>query len=138
MSQHGWHVSGAEGQRPCLTHLYIFRIHHGTRHTANIFLEWIKCIYHIDRASLVAQTVKNPPAMQKTWVRSLGWDDPLAEGMSTHSSIIAWRIPTNRGAWQAIVLTWTWIWMFDWMDMNERLNTAQYISFWQMLTKYAF
>ena len=37
--------------------------------------------------------VKNPPAMQETWVRSLGWEDPLKEGMATHSSILAWRIP---------------------------------------------
>ena len=53
--------------------------------------------------SLVAQTVKNPPAMQKTWVRSLGWEDPLEEGMATHSSILAWRIPMDRGAWWAAV-----------------------------------
>ena len=51
----------------------------------------------------MAQMVKNPPAMQETWVRSLGWEDPLEEGMATHSSILAWRIPMNRGAWQAIV-----------------------------------
>ena len=44
-------------------------------------------------ASLVAQLVKNPPAMQETWVSSLGWDDPLEKGMATHSSILAWRIP---------------------------------------------
>ena len=44
-------------------------------------------------ASLVAQTVKNLPAMQETWVRSLGQEDPLEEGMATHSSILAWRIP---------------------------------------------
>ena len=43
-------------------------------------------------ASLVAQLVKNPPAMQETWIRSLGWEDPLEESMSTHSSILAWRI----------------------------------------------
>ena len=42
---------------------------------------------------LVAQTVKNPPAMWETWVRSLGWEDPLEEGIATHSSILAWRIP---------------------------------------------
>ena len=47
--------------------------------------------------------VKNPLAMQETWIRSLGWEDPLEEGMATHSSIIAWRIPKDRGAWQAIV-----------------------------------
>ena len=37
--------------------------------------------------------VKNPPAMQETWVRSLGWEEPLEEGMATHSGILAWRIP---------------------------------------------
>ena len=45
------------------------------------------------RASLVAQMVKNPPAMWDTWVRTLGQEDPLEEGMATHSSILAWRIP---------------------------------------------
>ena len=45
------------------------------------------------RTSLVAQMVKNLPAMQETWVRSLGWEDPLEEGMTTHSSILAWEIP---------------------------------------------
>ena len=43
-------------------------------------------------ASLVAQLVKNPPAMQDTWVRSLGWKDPLEKEMATYSSIMAWRI----------------------------------------------
>ena len=42
----------------------------------------------------------NPPAMQETWVQSLGWDDPLKEGMTNHASIPAWRIPMDRGAWQ--------------------------------------
>ena len=51
----------------------------------------------------VAQTAKNLPVMQETWVRSLGWDDPLEEGMAAHSSILAWRIPMGRGAWQAAV-----------------------------------
>ena len=46
-----------------------------------------------DRASLVAQMVKNPLAMQETWVCSLGWEDPLEEGMATHSCILAWEIP---------------------------------------------
>ena len=54
-------------------------------------------------ASLVAQMVKNQPAMRETWVRSLVWDDPLEEGMATHSSILAWRIPMDRGAWLARV-----------------------------------
>ena len=43
-------------------------------------------------ASLVAQMVKNLPAMQETWVRSLGWEDPLEKGKAPHSSILAWRI----------------------------------------------
>ena len=44
-------------------------------------------------ASLVAQLVKNSPPMQETWVRSLGWEDPLEKGKATHSSILVWRIP---------------------------------------------
>ena len=58
----------------------------------------------VKRASLVAYMVKIPPAMQETWARSLGWEDPLEEGMAIHSSILAWRIPMDRGAWQATVL----------------------------------
>ena len=54
-------------------------------------------------ASLVAQTVKNLPTMGETWVQSLGWEDPLEEGMATHSSILDWRIPMDRVAWQATV-----------------------------------
>ena len=53
--------------------------------------------------SLVVQMVKIPPAMQDTWVQSLGWGDPLEEGMATLSSILAWRIPIDRGAWWATV-----------------------------------
>ena len=56
-----------------------------------------------DKASLVAQMVKNLPTMQETWVRSLGWEDPPEEDMATHSSIPAWRIPMDRGAWWATV-----------------------------------
>ena len=55
------------------------------------------------RASLVAQMVKNLSAMWETWVWLLGWEDPLEEGMITHSSIFAWRTPRDRGAWWAIV-----------------------------------
>ena len=55
-------------------------------------------------ASLVAQMVKDSLGMQETWVRSLGWEDPLKEDMATHSSILAWRVPMDRGAWQAILL----------------------------------
>ena len=57
-------------------------------------------------ASLVAQMVKNPPAMRETWVQSLGWEDPLEEGMTTHSSILAWRIQWSKepGGLQSIGL----------------------------------
>ena len=47
--------------------------------------------------------VKNLPAMQETWVLSLGWEDPLEKEMATHSSILVWRIPMDRGAWRAAV-----------------------------------
>ena len=53
--------------------------------------------------SLVAQMVKNLSAMWETWVQSLGWEDPLEEGTATHSSILAWRIPMDRGAWRATI-----------------------------------
>ena len=62
-------------------------------------------------ASLVAQMVKTPPAMQKSWVRSLGWEDALEEGMATHS-----RIPEflensmDRGAWGATVQLFAQLW----------------------------
>ena len=52
---------------------------------------------------LVAQMVKNLPAMWETQVRSLGWEDPLEEGVATHSSILAWRIAMDRGTWWATV-----------------------------------
>ena len=70
------------------------------------FFPLIDCLLHAGphlRTSLVAHLVKNPPAMQKTQVQFLGWEDPLEEGMAIHSSILAWRIPMDRGAWQATV-----------------------------------
>ena len=54
-------------------------------------------------ASLVAQFIKNLPAVWETWVQSLGWEDPLEKGMATSSNILAWKIPMDRGAWQAAV-----------------------------------
>ena len=54
-------------------------------------------------ASLVAQTVKNLPVLWETFVRSLDWEDPVEKGMAIHFSILAWRSPMDRGAWQAAV-----------------------------------
>ena len=48
---------------------------------------------YLTSASFVAQSVKNLPAVQETWVPPLGWEDPLEKGMATHSSILAWKIP---------------------------------------------
>ena len=50
--------------------------------------------------------VKNLPAVRVTWILSLGWEDPLEEGMATHSSVLTRRIPMDRGAWQATVSPW--------------------------------
>ena len=54
---------------------------------------------------------KNLPATWETWVQSLGWEDSLEEGMATHSSILAWRIPMDQGAWRAalhgVAKSWT-------------------------------
>ena len=55
-------------------------------------------------ASLVVQMVKNSPATWETWIQFLGWEDPLEKGMANHSSILAWKIPMDRGAWWATVL----------------------------------
>ena len=54
-------------------------------------------------AFLVAQMIKNLPAMRETWVQFLRWEDPLEESMATHSSVLAWRIPMDRGARWATV-----------------------------------
>ena len=67
---------------------------HSLLHDA--FLGHCKTVYDfflIPRASLIAQLVKNPPTMWEAWVWSLAWEDPLEKGKSTHSSILAWKIP---------------------------------------------
>ena len=70
------------------------------------------------RASLVVQTVKNPPAVQETSVQSLGWEDPLEKGVATHCGILAWSIPWTEepGGSQSMGLQES--------DMTERLNTT--------------
>ena len=73
-------------------------------------------------ASLVAQMVKNLPAMWETRVQSLGWDDPLEKGMATRSRILAWRIPMDRGAWRAYSP-----WGRKELDTTEQLSTFTFI-----------
>ena len=62
-------------------------------------------------ASPVAQLVKNLPTMRETWVRSLGWEDPLEKGMATHSNTLAWRIPWTYQPWSCKEL-----------DVNKQLS----------------
>ena len=74
----------------------------------------------VARASLIAQLVNNPPVMQGTLVQFLGWEDPLEEDMATHFSILAWRIPKDRGAWWATVHGVTKSpWGYKELDMTE-------------------
>ena len=72
-------------------------------------------------ASLVAQTVKNLSAMQETWVRSLGGEDPLEKEMATHSSILAWRIPWMEKAMAPHSSTLEW--KIPWMEEPGRLQS---------------
>ena len=66
---------------------------------------------------LVSQTVKNAPAMQETWIQSLGWEDPLEKGMAIHSSFLAWRIPWTQetGGLQSMGSQWV---EHDWVTKH--------------------
>ena len=64
----------------------------------------------------MAQLVKNLPAMQETWVQSLGWEDPLEKGMATHCSILAWRILCNLAGYSS--------WGHKELDMTEQLTLS--------------
>ena len=67
----------------------------------------------------MSSMIKNLPAVWEKWVQSLGGEDPLEEGMRTHSSILAWRIPMDARAW--------WATVHEELDMTERLSTAQIV-----------
>ena len=71
----------------------------------------------VQSGSLIAQLVKNLPAMRETWIRSLVWEDPLEKGMATHSSILAWRIP-----WTSMVhrVTKRQTWLSDFHMVQSR------------------
>ena len=82
-------------------------------------------------ASLVAQMVRNPPSMQETWVRSLGWEDPLEEDMATHSSILSClKNPHGQRSLAATVhgVTKSWTWLSNWAQhtaQSELLGSIQ-------------
>ena len=69
---------------------------------------------------------KNLPAIWETWVQSLGWEDPLEEDMATHSSNLAWRVPMDRGAWQATVheIAKNWMWTEQLSTQHSNFNLA--------------
>ena len=75
-------------------------------------------------ATSLAQTVKNPPAMQKTWVQFLGWKEPPEKGMATLSSILACRNSMDRGAWG-----------YKESDMTEPLSLSYWKTVWRFLKK---
>ena len=72
---------------------------------------------------VVSQVVNNLPATWETWVRSLGWEDLLEEGTATHTSILAWKIPMDRGTCQGP-------WGRKELDMTEQLRTAHITLYW--------
>ena len=85
----------------------------------------LRVTFYLSWASLVAQLVKNPPAVRETWVRSLGWEDPLEKGKATHSSILAWRIPWTESHGYSP-------WGHRELDMTERLKnkkTTHYLDY---------
>ena len=80
----------------CVTHVTHFCSPHQNFNASPDIWVKVEAPHHGLWASLVAQKVKNLPAMWDTWVRSLGWEDPLEKGMTTHSSILAWKIPWTK------------------------------------------
>ena len=82
-------------------------------------------------ASLVAQLVKNPPAMWETWVRSLGWEDPLEKGEATHSSTLAWRIPWTTVHGVSKSHTWLSDFHFNGMACRVARQTDFLVEFWK-------
>ena len=88
-----------------MSHVQLFtQLNHAILHLVNeqVFGTWYMIPFIISQhkpfpggsgASLVTQLVKNPTAVQETWVQSLGWEDPLEKGKAAYSSILAWRIP---------------------------------------------
>ena len=100
-------------------HIYVSKWWNPSRWVLGITLSlFFMLTEHIIWASLVAQMVTNPPAMQGTWVQSLSCEDPLEEGMATQSSILAWRIPYGQRS-----LAGYSPWGHKESDMTEQLRT---------------
>ena len=89
--------------------------------------EWIGYPLQYSWVSLVAQLVKNPPAMWETWVQSLGWEDPL--GVATHSSILAWRIPWTVQSMGSQRAGHSWA-TFTFMFLSSRLYSISSHCMW--------
>ena len=83
----------------------------------------VNLIYIYTRASLVTQMMKNLPAIRETWVRFLGWECPLEESMSTHSSVLAWRIPMDRERSLVGYSPWGHRVGHDWETNNTYIQT---------------
>ena len=83
------------------------------------------CPLQYSLASLVAQLVKNPLAMEETWVQPLGWEDPLEEDMVTHSNILAWKIPMDKKR-----LAGCSSWGCKESDTTERLSKTKTVWYW--------
>ena len=93
---------------------------------------WLKELTCILNTSLVAQMVKNPPAMQETQVWSLGWEDPLEKGVATHCSILAWRIPRTEepgglqsGGWKRVRHNWAMFTYFFYLTPSSLLPSSK-------------
>ena len=106
-----WNVKGLLKKSRCLKLRNLILLAHWNHSFDTYLSHW---------SSLVAQMVKNLPAMQETQVWSLSWEDPLEKGMATHFSFLSGRIPwTDRGAWQATVhgVAKSRTWLSDWSDL---------------------
>ena len=106
------------------------------QHLSGSLIIWA---FNYSGASLVAQLVKNPPAMQETGVWSLGWEDPLEKGVATHSSILAWRIPGLYSPWDCKELDmtdWLSLSLFNYSEFNSSVSLESDLQTMLMLAQY--
>ena len=100
----------------------------------NDSLDWVIATIII-RASLVAQLVKNPPAMWETWVWSLGWEDALEKEVATQSNILAWRIPWTVQSMGSQRVRYDWVTFthnhYYWYEISENMNILDILINWK-------